>query len=179
MDEDMRNALIASLAANLILALAAFLLSPSRVAIHFGAGGEPNGWAPAYLNALIITGLNLLFFATFFFLPRLIAATPSRWISLPNKEYWLKRENRDRMQSMLAGYSCQIGTITLAFMFIVGLLQLDANLSNPVQFRERLFWWPFGLYIAYTIYWTVRMAVAFRKPAKGPNQEAHRRDRFE
>lgn len=169
----MRKAFIASFSANLILALAVFLLAPPRVAIHFGAGGVPNGWAPAYLNALLIAGLDSLIFATFFFLPNLISATPSRWISLPNKAFWLKSENRDRMRSMLAQYSCQFGTITFVFMFIVGVLLLDANLSDPVRFRERFFWWPLGLYIAYTIYWTIRMALAFQRPKDEPHQEAN------
>jgi len=150
----------------MILAVAALAFVPSTIAIHFGAGGEPNGWAPAYVNALIMSGVNVLIFVSFFFVPRLIRSTPSQSINLPNKEYWLKEENRGRMEAMLTAHLYRFGTLTFVFMFLVGSLALHANLSNPVRFREDLFWWPFGLYMAYAVYWTVNISLAFRIPGK-------------
>ncbi len=97
----MRTVFIIIFGLNLILTVVALILCPGHVAIHFGAGGDPNGWAPAYVNALIMSGVNLLIFVSFFFTPLLIRITPSRWINLPNKEYWLRDENKTRMESML------------------------------------------------------------------------------
>jgi hypothetical protein len=134
------------------------------VAIHFGAGGEPNAWAPAYVDALIMSGVNVLIFMSFFFAPHLIRITPARWINLPNKAYWLKEENRDRMESILTAHLYQFGILTFAFLFLLALLALQANLSEPVRFREDLFWWPFGLYMAYAAYWTLKTMFAFRVP---------------
>ncbi len=160
----MRTAFIISFVVNLILTVVALVSCPSNVAIHFGAGGEPNGWAPAYVNALIMSGIDVLIFASFFFTPHLIRITPPRWINLPNKQYWLKEENRGKMESMLTSHLYQFGTLTFIFMLIVGLLALQANLSDPVRFREDLFWWPFGLYMAYIAYWTVKIMLVFRVP---------------
>ncbi|NQU41388.1 MAG: DUF1648 domain-containing protein [Lentisphaerae bacterium] len=160
----MRTLFIVSFGLNLILTVVALALCPSNVAIHFGAGGEPNGWAPAYVNALIMTGVDLLIFASFFFTPHLLRITPSRWINLPNKEYWLKDENKAKMESMLTAHMYQFGTLTLVFMFLVGLLALQANVADPIRFREDLFWWPFWLYMSYTAYWTVKLVRAFRVP---------------
>lgn len=160
----MRTAFIVSFVVNLILTVIALVSCSSIVAIHFGAGGEPNGWAPAYVNALIMSGVNVLIFVSFFFTPYLIHITPPRWINLPNKQYWLKEENRGKMESILASQLYQFGTLTFILMFIVGLLALQANLSTPVRFREDLFWWPFGLYMAYSVYWTVKIILAFRIP---------------
>ncbi|MFC1497726.1 DUF1648 domain-containing protein [Verrucomicrobiota bacterium] len=160
----MRTIFIISFAVNLILTVVTLVLHPSDVAIHFGAGGEPNGWAPAYVNALIMSGVNVLILASFLFTPQLLRITPTRWINLPNKEYWLKEENRGRTESMLATQLYQFGTLTFMFMFIMGLLSLQANLSDPVRLRENLFWWPFGFYIAYTVYWTVKLMLMFRVP---------------
>ncbi len=161
----MRSALIFSFVANLALTLVVSLLSPSPMAIHFGAGGEPNGWAPSYVNALLMTALELLIFGSFYFLPCLILKVPARWISLPNRKYWLRSENRALMSRMLTKFLYQFGAVTFLFMFLVGVLVLEANLSTPVRFREDLFWWPFGLYVGYTLYWTVKLVLAFRKPA--------------
>jgi uncharacterized membrane protein len=160
----MRTVFIASLGLNLILAIVVWVLSPSNVAIHFGSGGDPNGWAPAYVNALIMSGINIFIFASFFFIPHLIRITPSRWINLPNKEYWLRDENRSRMNSMLTAHMYQFGTLTLVFMFLIGLLALQANLADSIRFRQDLFWWSFGLYMAYTAYWTVKIIMVFRIP---------------
>ena len=103
----MRSAFIAIFGLNLILTVVALILCPSNVAMKFGAGGDPNGWTPAYVNALIMTGINILIFASFFFTPQLIRISPTRWISLPNKEYWLREENKARMSAILTGHMYQ------------------------------------------------------------------------
>jgi uncharacterized membrane protein len=160
----MRVAFILSFAANLILTIVSFSVCPSKVAIHFGPGGEPDGWAPAYINALIMTGVDMLLFVSLFFSPLLIRRMPARWINLPNKDYWLKDENRSVTEALLSGQLFRFGTVTFVFMFIVGLLALQANLATPVRFREEIFWWPLGLFMAYVAYWTVNIMRRFRVP---------------
>ena len=160
----MRTAFILSYVANLILTLVSLTLCPSRVAIHFGLGGTPNGWAPAHVNALIMTGMDTLIFLSLFFSPKLIRSTSAKWINIPNKDYWLKDENRSTAESLLSGQMFQIGTVMFAFMFMVNLLALQANLSTPVRLREDLFWWAFGLFMAYVGYWTINILRLFRIP---------------
>jgi len=158
----MRTAFILSFVANLLLALVALILSPATVAIHFGYGGEPDGWAPAYVSALIMVGTNGFLFFLLYFIPHLIRRTPARWINLPNKEYWLKEENKGRMFSLLTEMLFQFGILTFIFMFVVGLLSLQANLSKPVRLQENLFWWPLGMYLVCAVFWTVRLIRTFR-----------------
>ncbi len=164
----MRNVFVVCFAANLGLALVSLFLSPATVAIHFGPGGEPDGWAPAYVSALIMAGANALLFLSLIFVPRLLQKTPARWINLPNKEYWLREENRDRMVFLLSGMMYRFGTLTFVFLFMVGLLSLQANLSNPVRLRMSFFWWPLGLYLAYTVFWVVKLVRIFRIPGEAP-----------
>ncbi len=160
----MRTAFLTSFAVNILLTVVALVIGPAEVAIHFGSGGEPDGWAPATVNALIMSGVHLLIFVSFFFTPHLIRTTPDKWISLPNKDYWLRTENRKRMESILMRHLYAFGVLTFAFLFVTGLLAIDANLSEPVRFREEIFWWPFGFYMAYMVYWCVKIFVAFRIP---------------
>jgi uncharacterized membrane protein len=163
----MRTAFILSFVANLVLAVAALILSPATVAIHFGYGGEPDGWAPAYVSALIMVGANGILFLALCFVPSLIRRTPARWINLPNREYWLREENRSKMTSLLSEMLYQFGTLTFIFMFVVGLLSLQANLSNPVRLQENLFWWPLGMYLACAVIWMLRLIRIFRIPKGG------------
>lgn len=160
----MRNMFIFSFVANLILTAATLLLSPARVAIHFGLGGDPNGWAPAYVNALVMSGINTLLFLALFFSPKLIAKMPARWINLPNRDYWLREDNRRVTESLLTEQQYQFGTALFIFLFLIGVLALQANLSTPIRLREDLFLWVFGLFMAYVAYWTVHLMRMFRIP---------------
>lgn len=160
----MRAAFILSFVANLVLTVISLFLMPATAAVHFGSGGKPNGWAPSYVHALIMTGLDAFLFVTLFFSPIFLRRTPARWINLPNKDYWLKDENRSRAEALLAGQLWLFGAVLFAFLFLAGVLALDANLSTPVRFREELFWWPFGLFMAYTAYWTFTLSRIFRIP---------------
>ena len=160
----MRAAFFISFVANMILTVVALVISPASVAIRFGPGGAPSSWAPAYVDFLIMSGVHILLLASFLLAPRLTRMTPSRWIHIPNKAYWLKAENRSKMESLLSGRLFLFGTITFAFLFVVSALALQANLSTPVNFREDIFWWPFGLFMLYMVYWTIETMLAFRIP---------------
>lgn len=166
----MRIVFVISLVANLVLTGVTLTVGPSRMVIHFGADGTPNGWASNTANALIMTAINVVLFVSFYFAPYLMRITPTRWISLPNKDYWMRDENRGRMEATMNRHLFDFGTLTFVFMFIVGLLVLRANMANPVRLREDLFWWPFGLYMAYTAYWTVKVLLAFRVPKDARNR---------
>jgi hypothetical protein len=160
----MRAAFVLSFVANLLLTAVALVTGPSRMATQFGSGGEPGSWAPAWINALIMTAVNVLLFLSLHYSPRLIRVLPARWINLPNRDYWLSEANRGRAETMLCSRLRLFGTVTFVFLFMVGLLALQANLSEPVRFREDLFWWPFGLYLVFTAGWTVNVFRAFRLP---------------
>lgn len=160
----MRRALILAFVLNLGLALAALAVSPPKVAIHFGTGGIPDGWAPAYVNSLLMVGLDALILLLFLFTPLMIRRTPARWINLPNKAYWLGEENRNRMELILTRRLDQFGAVTFLLLFLLGLLVLQANLSNPVHLREDILWWGMGAYVIYSVGWTLRLKRDFRVP---------------
>ena len=160
----MRSLMTIGLVANLVLAAVSLILAPGTVAVHFGAGGEPDGWGSANANALFMAGINLLLFGMFYFMPRLVRVTPQRWVNLPNKDYWFREENKARMMSALTAYLDEFGFVMFAFLFLVGLLAMQANLSQPVHLREDLMWWALGLLLVYTAWWLTRFMRAFRIP---------------
>lgn len=160
----MRNAFIMIFVANLLLALAALVVGPPQVAIHFGAGGEANGWAPAVVSAILMIGVNVMVFASFYFIPRILQGMSPQWINVPNKEYWMRDENRARMEELFAESMYQFGAATHLLLFLVSLLALDANMSEPVRLNDGIFWVCFALYMTYTAYWTVKLVRAFRLP---------------
>jgi len=160
----MKTAFILTFVANLLLLAVSYAISPERVAIHFGSGGNPDNWAPSHINALLMAGVHTFVFVSLFFSTKLTRILPRKYVNIPNKSYWMRDENWSKVEFILTKEMYIFGTAIFVFMFIVGLLALQANLSTPVKFREDLFWWPFGLFMAYTIYWTIRLITKFKIP---------------
>jgi hypothetical protein len=159
-----RILLIVTFAANVVLTLTSWVILPDTVAIHFGRNGLPDGWAPVWFHALLFLGIELLLFATVFFGPRLSLGLSPRWTNLPNKDYWLKEENLPRARAILSPLMWEFGSALFVFLFVVGVLTLDANLSTPVRLREEFFWPLLILFMVFMVYWCIRLLLAFRLP---------------
>ncbi len=56
----MRILSLLAFAANVVVTLISLAVLPARIAIHFGADGMANVWAPNYVNALLMTGTQVL-----------------------------------------------------------------------------------------------------------------------
>ncbi len=162
----MRSAFIVSFVANLVLAIVSTQVLPERVAIHFGAGGAANGWSSTNANALLMAGVDLLLFCSIYFSPWLIERIPARWISLPNRDYWLTPENKERAVKIMREMMWQFGTALFLFLFFTGLLTISANLSEPVRLNEGLLLSGLVVFLVYTGYWTIALVRAFRIPSK-------------
>ena len=162
----MRVAFILTFIANLILLAVSVAISPEKVAIHFGSGGKPDSWAPSQTQALLMAGVHTFVFASLFFSVKLTHIFPKKYLNIPNKRYWIQEENWGQAESILTQEISFFGTGIFIFLFIVGLLALQANRSSPVIFREDLFWWPFGLVMTFIVYWTIRLLTRFKVPEK-------------
>ena len=164
MSLSMRRLMITAFVANLILVLVSLFMLPDQVAIHFRGGGLPDAWASKWLNALIFTVIQIPLFALCLSVGSLTVNMPAKWISLPNKAYWLKPENRVELQTRMSRLMEEFGFVLFVFLFIVGLLTLDANLSDPVQLNERLFLAFFAAFMIYMPYWLVKVFRRLKAP---------------
>ena len=160
----MRNLLIVSFLANVVLTVVSLLVLPSEVAIHFGRGGMPDSWASKEFNALLFLGIDLFLFIVFLAAPSLSLGLSPQWLSLPNKNYWLKEENRAVAQKKLAPLMTQFGSVFFIFLFFVGLLTMEAHLADPVRLDETIFFFLFIAFMLYTGYWCVTLVRVFRIP---------------
>ena len=164
----MRIFFFVTFAANIVLSLVSWVILPDNVAIHFGRNGMPDGWAPVWFHAVIFLGIQLVLFVTVFFGTRLSVGLPSRWVSLPNKDYWLREENVARTQEILSSMMLEFGTAMFLFLFFVEVLTMKANLSDPVRLDNAFFWPSFILFMAYMGYWCIKLFFLFRVPKNQP-----------
>jgi uncharacterized membrane protein len=159
-----RAAFILCFLANVLLSLASLVILPDPVAIHFGIGGAPDGWASREMSALLMTGMHVILFLSLYLSPRLLTSVPSKWVSLPNRDYWLAPERRAQAVERFSRWMWQYGTGLFLFMFYVGLLTMRANLSDPVRLDERSMMIGLVVFLAYTGFWTVALLRSFRVP---------------
>jgi uncharacterized membrane protein len=150
--------------ANVVLAVVSLALLPPWVDIHFGLNGMADNWAPRSVNTLFFIGTNTFLFFLLYFTPRPVFLFPIRWINLPNKDYWLRLENKARTVGMFSSLMWEFGTALLLFLFVVELLAIQANLSQPVKLNEKFFFAALILYLFYTACWCIKLFRAFRLP---------------
>ncbi|MBU0714164.1 MAG: DUF1648 domain-containing protein [Verrucomicrobia bacterium] len=165
----MRAIFILTFVANVVVTLISLAVLPPRVAIHFGADGMANGWAPNYVNALLMTGTYVLLFCSLYFGHRLARVFPLKWTNLPNKEYWLSPANKARTMEKIQALILQFGVVVFIFLLIVGLLTIQANLTKPVRLNLRVFFPAMGAILVYIIWWTIMYYRAFRIPGQSNN----------
>lgn len=159
----MRTVLVFLFVINILAAGVYWIVCPGNVAIHFGFGGQPDNWAPAWVNFAIITGVNLLIFLLFFFLPVLAKVIPGKYVNLPNKDYWLREENRPRYLEMLSRKFPRFGILTLLMLLAATLFAMQANLAKPPKLNEIPFLCMLGVYFVCVILWLIKFYLDFRK----------------
>lgn len=138
---------------------------PDRVASHFGAGGEPNGWSSkaGFITtfAVMLIGEVVIFLG----IPVAVSRLPTTTISLPNKDYWLAPERKEATLSVLASYFLWFGNATLLFMMVVMQMTIRANLEPPHRLSDG-FMVVFVAYMAFVAVATIWLLLRFRKPSR-------------
>jgi hypothetical protein len=164
----MRMLFILAFVANVALTMISIAMLPDRVAIHFGGDGTADGWAPNDMNALFMTGMHILLFCVFYFSPRLMFLFPVKWISLPNKGYWLQPSVVPRTKARISRFMWQFGVAMFLLLLVIGILAFQANMASTVRLNLTVFFTALGGFMLYTIAWTIAFLRAFRLP---PDQQ--------
>jgi len=147
----------------LCLAHAAYYypLLPERVASHFGATGQPDGWTgkASFLEAyLTIAAVNAVLFSLAGYL---LSRVPDKLISLPNRDYWLSPERRQRTFDFLSRWFLWFGSATL-LMLMDGFHQtFRVNIGKAAALEHPLT--SLVVYLLFTAVWTIGMIAKFMK----------------
>lgn len=100
---------------------------PEQIATHFGASGRPDGWGTraGYLavdiaiSALVVLGIPMLTAA--------LLSGSGKGLNVPNKDYWLRPENRDRFRSRMTADMFVISAATSGLLSWVDVEMVQAN----------------------------------------------------
>jgi uncharacterized membrane protein len=103
----------------IVLQITYYPQMPENVAIHFNSKGEVNGWMQKNTNLVISCLIIIIITSTIYGAPYLVRNLSPSFINLPNKEYWLSANNKERLIKILSKYLYSIGLVTNIFMIFI------------------------------------------------------------
>jgi uncharacterized membrane protein len=160
----MRLGLIVVFALSLITSVVGYVLLPDEIASHFGPGGQPDGWSPKWFFTVMMVIIDVVMFALFYWSPRLLDKVDRRFLSLPNRDYWLVDARLPAAAAKLAQYLAEFGMATFYLLIYAKIATIQANLAENPGLRETVFVWVIFVYMLYTVVWCVRLVMAYRIP---------------
>ena len=138
-------------------------LLPERIASHFGASGEANGYMDRSsfltLHGFLAVFLTLMISGVSFLLPSL----PNESINLPNKAYFLAPERRRETLDYLISRMMVFNSATLLLITAIFQVVYEAN----IQGKNSIGWTPLllvGAFLIYTTIWSIGLIRRFTIP---------------
>lgn len=139
-------------------------LLPGTMASKFDFGGNAVGMMAKDLFFAIYLFVMLLLNVTFLVSSSLIAKLPDRMINIPNKDYWLSDERREKTKTEMRNHMLQFGMVGQIFTIAIIHAALEANL-HP-QDPTTASWALLPMIVAFTVYvigWSAYLVVKYLK----------------
>ena len=137
---------------------------PERVAVHFGVGGEPDGWSARTTFAILMLSIAGGQFVLFWLISRFLGRLPDALINVPYRDYWLAPERRQRCFELVGDWLGILVAGTMAFMLALQHVVVEANLGDGTLGPG--FGWSMGAYLTFVGVWLWRLFVALRPPVQ-------------
>ncbi len=139
---------------------------PPRVATHFGAGGQANGWMDrsAYLPFVLVL-LNVLPLLQLLFVGIVPRRFP-RTLNIPARNYWLDPARRAQSYRFLWVHACSLGILCVLLVSLMHHVLVVANRGTPPSLPAPLFVSVLGGFLLLVVVWVLALYRRFRKPAQ-------------
>lgn len=129
---------------------------PERIASHFGASGAADGWSSrsSYLTfTILIAAFMMLGLPA---LGRLLTLGSGTGMNIPNKEYWLRPENRPELRRRITEDMVFLGAVTGLLLSWIDVLVVQANQSATPSLGASS-WVAMGAYLSIITGWSIWM----------------------
>ena len=144
---------------------------PDRIASHFNAAGNVDGWSSRPAFAATMTALHGVFFLLFFAARPLLLRTPDALINLPHKEWWLAPERREATKAWIADQLAWIGAMAQALMACATRISLCASRGEEHALPGWTHWVLIGGFLLGTAAWVAKLLHHFRLPANARGEK--------
>lgn len=129
---------------------------PDMVATHFARQGRADGWMDRDVYMIIQASSGIILLLIYIFAGRLHLPESSRFISLPNRDYWLHESRRAATQQFIQNQGQWFVFFTFLFLLVVHQLVINANLGEQKILSEQQMWASLLIYGVYVVVWLVR-----------------------
>jgi len=132
------------------------------VASKFGAGGRViQSMDPGVYRAVML-GIGVFMPLAIRWLVVSAAARGSRWLNIPNRDYWLAPERREQGVARIRLWFTLLPILAVAFGLAIHHAVMLANRSDPPRLDETFFWIAFGGFGLFLLAWIVGLHRALR-----------------
>ncbi|MCK4510554.1 DUF1648 domain-containing protein [bacterium] len=139
-------------------------LLPERLAVHFGASGEPDGWSSKGEFMVLFGGMEVFFVLFGWAFATLLDRVPLALINIPHKDYWFSPERQEESRAFLRNQILWIETATLGFLVALAQLIFRENLGSALPRLPGSFWYVLVAFVAAVLWFSVRIIMRFRRP---------------
>ena len=139
---------------------------PDRVATHFGAAGQPNGWMTRaeHVQFTLVLGAVVPAFVLGIF--SFIGRLNGRGLNIPHKDYWLAPEQRAGTFEFMRRQGAWFAGLFIVFLAGIHTSILAANAHRPIHLPLASVAWVAGPFLAAAIVWVIAFFLRFsRRPA--------------
>jgi len=139
-------------------------LLPERLAVHFGAAGEANGWSSKG-EFIVLFGAMEAFIVLFgWAFAILLDRIPMALLNIPNKDYWFSPERQEESWEFLRNQILWMETATLGFLVALAQLIFKENLGSAPPRLPDSFWYVLVAFVAVVLWFSARIIMRFRRP---------------
>ena len=134
---------------------------PERVPIHFDFGGNPDRVSVKAELTIVNLSVGILMLLCFGVGAMLIEKVPAKYINLPNRDYWLSPERKEKSLADANFYYVAIGIVSMVLMWAI----YHATFQVAMKRDETLSLGPFGVagYMVAVLILIVMMFLRFWK----------------
>lgn len=136
---------------------------PEYMASNFDGSGNPQAWMSKELFFLVGILCLLIPFLVFLFLPKILRKTPEKYLSIPNKDYWLADERKEATIERVTKYYEWIFAGIMAFSIIVSQMVIQANIGEEKRLSDYFILALIAFFI-YIIALIIGLFLSFKKP---------------
>lgn len=135
---------------------------PDRVASHFNASGQADGYMPRGTYLVFMGVVTLAVPSSIVVLQAAVVRRPHR-LNLRNREYWLAPERCAETLEFLNRHAMRFAAMLLVFLSVVHGLLVKANAMQPAHLDSRLIITALAGFLVATVAWLIALFLRFRR----------------
>jgi len=147
---------------NIAFAFGSLPWLPDQMAPHFGSDGTPTRLEPPAFTAVIMSVIAVFIGTTFLGVSWLMTVAPSDSFNLPNRDYWLNKENRPKTIRRICSVVEFMGTAAMLFMLFVQWELFRANQTVPPKLEGVYVLFGICVFLIFVTIGTTRLYLSFR-----------------